>query len=69
MMTSPDIQSGTDRVAAVADQVPGDVFVNVQGDEPLMEASTIEARRDSLPPVDFQWATVMTRLKIDDELQ
>src|SRR4051794_39977115 len=31
IMTSTEIQSGTDRVAAVADAVPGDLFVNVQG--------------------------------------
>src|ERR1700722_12478060 len=37
IMTSPDIQSGTDRVWAVACEVAGDVFVNVQGDEHLIE--------------------------------
>src|SRR6476661_8596914 len=33
LMTSPDITSGTERMAAVADQVEGEIFVNVQGDE------------------------------------
>jgi 3-deoxy-manno-octulosonate cytidylyltransferase (CMP-KDO synthetase) len=42
VMTSPDIQSGTDRMAAVARMVPGDVFVNVQGDEPLIEGRAID---------------------------
>lgn len=36
VMTSADIQSGTDRMAAVARLIPGEVFVNVQGDEPLI---------------------------------
>ena len=41
-MTSPDLQSGTDRVAAVARLHPEiDIFVNVQGDEPLMDPAAI----------------------------
>ena len=34
-MTSPVHRSGTDRVHEVAQTVPADVYVNVQGDEPL----------------------------------
>lgn len=42
VMTSPDISSGTDRVAAVAESVEGDIFVNIQGDEPLMAPEMID---------------------------
>jgi 3-deoxy-manno-octulosonate cytidylyltransferase (CMP-KDO synthetase) len=42
MMTSSDITSGTDRVRAVAQLTEGDVFVNIQGDEPLMEPAVME---------------------------
>jgi 3-deoxy-manno-octulosonate cytidylyltransferase (CMP-KDO synthetase) len=42
VMTAVDIQSGTDRMAAVARQIPGDIFVNVQGDEPLLDGTTID---------------------------
>lgn len=42
MMTSPDCQSGSDRVREVAQTVDADVYVNVQGDEPLLEPSAIE---------------------------
>lgn len=42
MMTSPDITSGSDRVAAVAREVPGDIFINVQGDEPLIAPAMID---------------------------
>lgn len=42
VMTSPDILSGSDRVAAVAEQVPGDIFVNIQGDEPLIAPEMID---------------------------
>ena len=41
-MTSPDCQSGSDRVREVAASLAADVYVNVQGDEPLLEASAIE---------------------------
>lgn len=42
MMTSSDCQSGSDRVREVAQTVEADVYVNVQGDEPLLEPSAIE---------------------------
>jgi 3-deoxy-manno-octulosonate cytidylyltransferase (CMP-KDO synthetase) len=42
MLTSPDIQSGSDRVAAVASQVDGNLFVNIQGDEPLIAPEMID---------------------------
>jgi 3-deoxy-manno-octulosonate cytidylyltransferase (CMP-KDO synthetase) len=42
VMTSTEIQSGTDRMAAVARMIPGDVFVNVQGDEPLIDGASID---------------------------
>lgn len=35
VMTSSDCKSGTDRVREVAVRVPADIYVNVQGDEPL----------------------------------
>jgi 3-deoxy-manno-octulosonate cytidylyltransferase (CMP-KDO synthetase) len=43
MMTSPDHPTGTDRLAEVAAQLNAGIIVNVQGDEPLIEPSTIEA--------------------------
>lgn len=46
MMTSPDCQSGSDRVREVAQTVDADVYVNVQGDEPLLEPLAIEKLLD-----------------------
>jgi 3-deoxy-manno-octulosonate cytidylyltransferase (CMP-KDO synthetase) len=43
VMTSPDHQTGTDRLAEVASYLDADIIVNVQGDEPLIEPATIEA--------------------------
>ena len=43
VMTSPSHPSGTDRLAEVATHVDCDLFVNVQGDEPLISPDTIRA--------------------------
>lgn len=43
VMTSPDHYSGTDRVAEVARGLEADIVVNVQGDEPLLDPTLIEA--------------------------
>ncbi len=37
VLTSPDHPTGTDRLAEVADACPADLYVNVQGDEPLLD--------------------------------
>lgn len=41
-MTSPDCRSGSDRVREVAESLPADIYINVQGDEPLLEPTAIE---------------------------
>ena len=41
-MTRSDHRTGTERVAEVAAHVEGDVFVNVQGDEPLLAPQAID---------------------------
>lgn len=41
LMTSPACLTGTDRVAEVAGMVPADLYINVQGDEPLMNPEDI----------------------------
>jgi 3-deoxy-manno-octulosonate cytidylyltransferase (CMP-KDO synthetase) len=42
-LTSPDLLSGTDRVHAVAQQIPADIYVNIQGDEPLLRPEHLTA--------------------------
>lgn len=43
MLTSPSLPSGSDRVHAVARSVPADIYVNIQGDEPLLRPEHISA--------------------------
>jgi 3-deoxy-manno-octulosonate cytidylyltransferase (CMP-KDO synthetase) len=42
MMTSPEHSTGTDRLVEVAARVPADLYVNLQGDEPLVRPEDIE---------------------------
>lgn len=43
VMTPPELPSGTDRVAVAAKPDDDDIVINIQGDEPLIEPSLIEA--------------------------
>jgi 3-deoxy-manno-octulosonate cytidylyltransferase (CMP-KDO synthetase) len=43
VMTRGDHATGTDRLAEVAEKVPADLYVNIQGDEPTLEPATIRA--------------------------
>jgi len=42
IMTSKEHPSGTDRIAEVMETMEGDIVVNIQGDEPLMDPSVID---------------------------
>lgn len=63
-MTRPDHRTGTERVAEVAAHEKGDVFVNVQGDEPLLDPVAVDAAINALleEPV-AAIATVATPIK------
>jgi len=43
ILTRSDHRTGTDRVAEVAAHVPADIYVNIQGDEPLIDPGIIDA--------------------------
>jgi 3-deoxy-manno-octulosonate cytidylyltransferase (CMP-KDO synthetase) len=63
-MTRPDHRTGTERVAEVAAHVEGNVFVNVQGDEPLLDPAALDWAVNALleePVADV--ATVATLIK------
>ncbi len=42
-LTSPELPSGTDRVHAVAQKIDAEIYVNIQGDEPLLTPAHIAA--------------------------
>src|ERR1700753_4046228 len=43
MMTSPDLQSGSDRVHAVSQKITSDIVVNIQGDETMLPPTHFDA--------------------------
>jgi 3-deoxy-manno-octulosonate cytidylyltransferase (CMP-KDO synthetase) len=43
IMTRPEHRTGTDRVAEVATHLTADIYINVQGDEPLIDPGTVDA--------------------------
>ena len=63
-MTRPDHRTGTERVAEVAAHVEGDVFVNVQGDEPLLDPAAVDTAVEALLEDEHNAvATVATPIK------
>ena len=69
IMTRPDHVSGTDRIAEVVSQLPCRLVVNVQGDEPLLDPSTIDAAvAPMLADATLEMSTLCRPLTGDAEL-
>jgi len=70
VMTSPEIKNGSDRVAAVAHERPGDIYVNVQGDEPLIAPEMIDqAVRVVLDDPNTEVGTLVRKIESLEELR
>jgi 3-deoxy-D-manno-octulosonate cytidylyltransferase len=67
LMTPRECRNGTERIAIAAEQVRADAYVNVQGDEPLVDPRAIAAVADLLRS-GAQMATVARPLA-DDEAE
>jgi 3-deoxy-manno-octulosonate cytidylyltransferase (CMP-KDO synthetase) len=65
-MTRADHPSGSDRIAEVAGRISCDAVVNVQGDEPLIDPSVIEAVANAL--AQNEMSTAATRIENFSEL-
>ncbi|MFA5260525.1 MAG: 3-deoxy-manno-octulosonate cytidylyltransferase [Candidatus Omnitrophota bacterium] len=48
VMTSVDHLSGTDRIAQAVQNVPADIVINIQGDEPLIHPEMIDAIAEAI---------------------
>jgi 3-deoxy-manno-octulosonate cytidylyltransferase (CMP-KDO synthetase) len=60
IMTSSELASGTDRVHAVAERVDADIYVNIQGDEPMLCPEHIEALLRPFAVTDAEVSTLST---------
>ena len=64
VMTSDTHPTGTDRIGEVARKISADLIVNIQGDEPLLEPSTIKAAIEPFyTNPDLQISNLMTKIK------
>lgn len=66
VMTSTSHRTGTDRLGEVAEKIPADLYVNIQGDEPLIEPATIVKAIEPFlndPDTDIQVTNLMTKIK------
>lgn len=61
IMTSATLASGTDRVHAVAEIVDADIYVNIQGDEPLLRPEHIAALLRPFERADVDVTTLKVR--------
>ncbi|HEV2991667.1 MAG TPA: 3-deoxy-manno-octulosonate cytidylyltransferase [Candidatus Angelobacter sp.] len=59
-ITSSQHRSGTDRVHEVAQRVAADIYVNVQGDEPLARPEHLEALLRPMNRTEVMVSTIMT---------
>jgi 3-deoxy-manno-octulosonate cytidylyltransferase (CMP-KDO synthetase) len=65
-MTSSSHRSGTDRVHEVAQSVAADVYINVQGDEPLARREHLDALLRLMANEDVQAGTLKTPCTAND---
>ncbi|MGC2639730.1 MAG: 3-deoxy-manno-octulosonate cytidylyltransferase [Acidobacteriaceae bacterium] len=61
VFTPEDCASGTDRVYAVAQSIPADIYVNIQGDEPLLTPEHFTPLLDLFRRPEVQVATLAVR--------
>ena len=73
IMTSPDHQSGTDRCfeayTKIQSEHPDDVIINIQGDEPFIQASQIELLKACFQDKETQIATLVKPFDAEDDFE
>jgi 3-deoxy-manno-octulosonate cytidylyltransferase (CMP-KDO synthetase) len=60
IFTPADCASGTDRVYAVAESITADIYVNIQGDEPLLRPEHMDALLQPFARPEVEVATLAT---------
>jgi 3-deoxy-manno-octulosonate cytidylyltransferase (CMP-KDO synthetase) len=65
-MTSPTHRSGTERVHEVSNSIAADVYMNVQGDEPLVRPEQIAALLEVMKDQLVQVGTVKTPCPVEE---
>jgi 3-deoxy-manno-octulosonate cytidylyltransferase (CMP-KDO synthetase) len=60
VFTPEDCTSGSDRVYAVAQAIAADIYVNIQGDEPLLRPEHLDALLEPMAKPEVEVATLST---------
>ena len=68
VMTSPDCQSGTERIASILDDISGDFILNVQGDEPFIPPDLLDALVMRWKETDCDLVTPIRPIETSDEI-
>ena len=66
ILTSTVHKSGTERLLEVAKKVNSDFFINLQGDEPLIEPADIEYLIENLTKSNFDIVTLAHKIGLED---
>jgi 3-deoxy-manno-octulosonate cytidylyltransferase (CMP-KDO synthetase) len=65
-MTSPSHRSGTERVREISDSVAADVYLNIQGDEPLTRVEHVAVLLRLMEDTNIQVGTLKTPASSED---
>lgn len=68
IMTSEAHETGSDRVGEVAQKVEGDLFINIQGDEPLIDPREIQQAIDLFRDPDVYFGSLRIEITDPDEI-
>lgn len=69
LLTSDRHKTGTDRLGEVASIIEADYYINIQGDEPLIEPETIEkVVRKVIENENFSVVNSMTKIKTESDI-
>ena len=69
IITKSTHQSGTDRIGEAVSAIACDIVINVQGDEPFIEPSLIEALVNSFSNSDISMSSAMSKINNVKDLQ
>ena len=66
-MTSSELASGTDRLHAVAQRIPAGIYVNIQGDEPMLRPEHVTALLRPFADANVDVTTLKVRCTEENE--
>jgi len=69
VLTSPDLPSGTDRVAAAAKDIDADVIINLQGDEPFISPQLLDEMIEPFRDPSINMLTPIKKIDNDEDLE